>query len=30
LITNFKDDRREIDPHVFDGRRITAADLSSN
>ena len=28
IITNFKDDRRTIPPKVFDGSRITAADLS--
>jgi len=28
LVTNFRDDRRPIDPQVFDASRITAADLS--
>jgi hypothetical protein len=28
LITNFQDDRRGIEPGVFDGSRITARDLS--
>jgi len=28
LVTNFRDDRRSIEPSVFDGRRITAQELS--